>query len=114
MLREMGNEITPFIVARGRRNDRCVPKGMTNFFGRELARHKTQFDERTNAILQQAVINLVDVGEIINWRAAGVFAVHPYFVLEDRMEADVFEMRDAFDLAQIAAIGVTQAEDRTA
>ena len=50
-------------------------------------------------ILEQAVVDLVDVGKIVNGLTACVFVVHADFVVEDRVKANVFEIGCGLHLA---------------
>ena len=62
-------------------------------------------------ILEQAVVDLVDVGEVIDRLARSVFVVEANFVVEDGVEADVLESGDAPGFAEVGAVAFAQAED---
>src|SRR3984957_8635771 len=59
-------------------------------------------------ILQDAIVNLVDVGKIVGGVTAGDF------VMEDGVEANVFEIGCGLYLAQVASIAVAQTENGAA
>src|ERR1700678_426078 len=63
-------------------------------------------------ILEQAVINLVDVRKVVNRITGGVLIVQAHLVMENCMEANVFEICDRLHVAQIASIAIAQAQDR--
>jgi hypothetical protein len=55
---------------------------------------------------------LIDVREIVDRLSIGVFIVQADFVVEDSVEADILEIGDPFDIAEIVAIVVAEREDR--
>ena len=66
MLRKSADEAVPFLVVLRRSDDRLVPEGMHILAQRELLRHEAEFDKRPHAVLQQTVIDLIDVGKIVD------------------------------------------------
>ena len=76
--------------------------------------HEAQLDEGAHAGLQQTIVNLVHVGKIVDGFSGGVFVVNAYFVVEDCVEADVFEICGGFYFAQVIAIALAEGEDRAA
>ena len=62
-------------------------------------------------ICQQAVINLIDVGKIVNGLSFRILIVQPDFIMENRMKSNIFEAGRVFDFAKVAAIAVAQRKD---
>src|SRR5580704_16552174 len=91
-----------------------VPKLLRDLLRRELCGHETYLDKRTNAVLQQAVVDLIDVGKIVDGIARGIFVVQAYFVVENRMEADVVETGGLLHHAEIVAVAFAQRQDGAA
>ncbi len=75
---------------------------------------KLSSTKRAHAVLQEAIINLVNVGEIVDRLAAGIFVVQANFVVEDGVEADVFEAGGLLYLAQVAAVIVAKRQHSAA
>src|SRR5580704_6537633 len=80
----------------------------------EFLGHETQFDEGPHVVLQQPVVNLVNVGEVVDRMAFWVFVVQPYFIMENGVKANVLKIGDGFHFAQVMAITLTQTKDRAA
>ena len=91
---EGANEGVPLGIVLGRRHDLLVPERMHVLTERELLGHETDFDKGANAIGEQPVVNLVNVGEVVDGVALFVFVVYADFVVEDGVEADVVEIGD--------------------
>ncbi len=72
-----------------------VPEGMRRQIGGQLARHEAEFHEGLYSVLQQAVVDLIDVGEVVDRMALGVFVVNAHLVLEDGVKADVLKTGNA-------------------
>src|SRR5579872_42920 len=62
-------------------------------------------------IFQQPVIDLVDVGKIVDRLSGRILIVQSDFVVKNRVEADVLESRSLLDRAEIAAVTVAQRQD---
>ncbi len=108
VLRERLHQRSPLVVVRGRRHDLLVPEGVivqprSHLFGR-----KTQLDKRLDAVIQQAVIDVVDVGPVVDRLAILIFVVHAHFVMKDGMEAHVLEVGRSLHCSQIASIVFAQ------
>ena len=91
MLRKLSNQRRPFGPVPGRRNNGLVPEGLLDFLRGKLSRHEAQLDKRANAVLQQSVIYLVDVGEIVNGAALTIFVIETDLIVKNGMEADIFK-----------------------
>jgi hypothetical protein len=76
--------------------------------GCQLAWHKAQFNERADAIREQAIIYLVNIREVVHWAPLAVFTVNPNLIVENRVEANVLESGDLLHLAQVVAIALAQ------
>src|SRR5205807_1441610 len=82
------------IVLRGR-DDRVIPEALAYIAAGELTRHEAQLDERSNAVGQKTIVHLVDVGEVVYGLSMRSFRVHAQLVVQDAVEADVGDRRDA-------------------
>src|SRR5271165_965172 len=80
----------------------------------QLARHETQFDEGPDAVLQQAIVDLVDVGPVVDRPTPRVLVVDAHFVVEYGMETDILNAGRLAHHSQIAAKAFAEREDRTA
>ncbi len=99
MLGKSRNELIPFFPILRRGDIRLIPKGMQNIVCGQLPRHEAQFDKRPNSIGQQAVVDLVEVGEIIRGAPFAIFLIHSDLVVENGVETHVFEISSLFDFA---------------
>src|SRR5579863_4343852 len=80
----------------------------------QLLGHEADFDEGLDAVFEQAVVDLVDVCEVVDRVAVLVFVVDAEFVMKDGVEADVAEVGDFLNGAKIVAIALAQREDGAA
>src|SRR5580698_858265 len=112
MFRELGDEIVPLAPVFGWRDILLVPKRMQGVFvRRQLLWHKTQLDKRAHTVGQQAIVDLINVGEVVHGMPFGVLVINPNFIVEDGMEAYVLETGDLFYVAEIVAITLAQSQD---
>src|SRR5262245_51002399 len=111
MLGKTGDEIAPSSPIFWRRNDRFVPEGMKRLFRRKLSRSEAQFDEGPHLVLEEAIVDLIDVREVVNRPVVGPLVVDADFVVEDGVEAYIFEAGGRFDVAKIAPIVLSQREN---
>ena len=88
MLGELVNQIIPFAPIFRRRDVLLVPESVGGILGRQFLRHETQLDKGTHAVLQETVVDLVDVGEVVNRMALAVLVVNAHVIEENRVEAD--------------------------
>ena len=58
-----------------------VPERVRFFRRSQGARHKAHFDERSHAVLKQAVVDLIDVRPVVGRLALRVFSVNADFVV---------------------------------
>src|SRR6202140_3556004 len=115
MLRECFDELVPFLPIFWRRDILFVPERMQGIgIGGELLGHEAQFDEGAYFVLEQSVVDLIDVGEIVDRFAGGVLVVNADLVMENGVEADVLETGDALGFAQIVAIAVAKRKNGAA
>src|SRR6202012_1397469 len=92
-----------------------VPEGMKRVgVEGQLLGHEADFDEGTDAVLQQAIVNLVDVSEVVDGVAVLVEVVDAHLVVKDCVEAHVLEVRDLPDGAHVIAIALAQRENGAA
>ena len=64
--------------------------------------------------MQETVIDLVNVGKIINRLTDRVLVIEAHFVVKDGVEANVLEIGGLLNVAHVAAVAVAQGEDRPA
>src|SRR6266478_603634 len=115
MPRKVLNELLPFVPVFRRRNVLFVPEGMERIrIGSELFGHEAELDEWADVILEQAVVDLIDIGEVVDGLAFPVLIVQANLVMEDGMEADVFKAGDAFGFAEVVAVAFAQRQDSAA
>ena len=101
-----------------------VPEGVDGFgVGGHLGRHEGDFDEGADADFEEAVVDLVDVAEVVGAGGvdffggeAGVFGdgvgiVDADLVVEDAVEADLGEVGGGVDGAEVLAVVVAEGED---
>src|SRR5260370_1863638 len=108
----MRDKVVPLVPILWRRNDRLVPERMNDGLRGKFPRHEAQFDEGADMIFQQAIIDLIDVREIIDGFSGGIFIVHAGLVVENRVKTDVFESGHLLDLAEVPAIAISQRKNR--
>src|SRR5437762_7313095 len=111
MLDKSCYELIPFVPILWRGDIRLVPKRVQDVLRRQLSWHETQFDKRPNSVGQQAVVDLVYVGEVIAGAPFAIFLIHSDLVVENSMEAHVFELSSLFDFAKVSALTFAQAEN---
>ncbi len=115
MLCELGDEIVPLVPVFGWGDILLVPKWMQGVFvRRQLLWHKTQLDKRAHTVGQQAIVDLINVGEVVHRMPLGVLVINSDFIMEDGMEAHVLETGDLFYVAEIVAITLAQSQDGAA
>ncbi len=109
---ELGDEVVPLIPVFGWRDVLLVPERMERVLvRRQFLRHETQFDERTNTVVQQAVINLIDIRKVVQGMTLGVFVVDSNLIMKNGMEAHVLEAGNLLHIAEIVAITLAQSDD---
>ena len=109
---EGGDEAVPLLVGLGRGDIGLVPEGVEGVgVEGELFGHEADLDDGADAVGEEAVVDLIDVGEVVDGVAVLVFVVDADLVVEDGVEADVAEVGDLLHGAQVAAVAVAQCED---
>ncbi len=63
--------------------------------------------------VEQAVVNLIDVGPVVDRLPLRVFRIHAHFVVKDGVKANVLNVGGRFHGPQIAPVAVAQRENRT-
>src|SRR5437667_8583841 len=99
MLDKSCYELIPFVPILWRGDIRLVPKRVQDVYRCQISWHETQLDKRPNSVGQQAVVDLVHVGEVIDGVSLAIFLIHSDLVVENSMEAHVFEISSLFDFA---------------
>src|ERR1700683_2565351 len=87
---------------------------MGHVAGREGVGHEAEFHEWFCPVGEQFVVNLVDVGKIVDRLTVLVLAVHANFIMEDAMEANIAEIGGLPNLAKIFSVIVAKGENRAA
>src|SRR5437868_3405645 len=109
MAGESFDDLIPFIPIFWRSYVLFVPEGMQRAgIGGELFGHEADFDEGANFIFEKAIVDLVDIGKIVDGFAGRIFVVDANFILKDGVEPDVIEICDSLGLAQVMAIAVAE------
>jgi hypothetical protein len=80
----------------------------------ELLRHEADLDDGADAVGEEIVIDLVDVGEVVDGIAVLVFVVDSELIVQDGMEANVLEVGDLFYGFEVVEIALTEHESATA
>ena len=81
---------------------------------RHFLRHEAQFDERTNTQIQKTIVNLIDVGEVIDSVTLGVDRIKTDLVVKYSMKTHILEIGRDFDQSDVPSVTVAQCQDRTA
>src|SRR5712672_1178413 len=89
MLCEGSDQRVPSIQVLWGRGGGLVPKCVRFRIRSKFLRHETNFDKRTNAVLQYPVIYLIDVTEVVYGRPLCVFVIHADFVVKYGVKADI-------------------------
>ena len=106
---EGGDHRVPLGVVLRRRAVGVIPELLQLVrVGGQCRRHEAQLDEGLHAVLEQAVVDLVDVGEVVADRAVRVAVHHAHVVVEDAVEADVAEAGSLAHGVQVLAVIVAQ------
>src|SRR5438445_11361782 len=105
MAGERFDELIPFRPVFWWSDVLLVPKRVQGVgIGSQLLGHEAEFDDGAHSVFKQAVVNLVDVGEVVDGLAGGVFAVDAYFIVKTGVEAYVFVVGDALGFAEVVAV----------
>src|SRR5262245_42074134 len=107
---ESADKVVPFAVILGRRDDLLVPERMNVLASGELSGHEADFDERTDAVGEKTVVDLVHVGKVVERTAGVVFVVDAVFVVKNGVEADVTEVGYFLHSSEIVAIAFAHGE----
>src|SRR5579872_3592343 len=111
MAREAGDQIVPLRIVLWRRNILLVPERVQHIARRKLFRHKAQLDEGAHTVSQQPVIDLIQIGKVVDRSSLLVFVVDTDLIVKNGVEADVFEIGDLPYVVKIVAIAFAQGED---
>src|SRR5258706_15591137 len=90
------DQIVPAVPVLGRRDIWPVPKWLKPIGGRQLIGHKTDFNKRPDPVRQQTIVNLIYIGEVVDWPPLVILAINAHFIVKNGMEANVAEVRDLF------------------
>src|SRR5579871_2680617 len=111
MLGQRADQVVPFLIALGWRDDGVVPEGMNVLAKGQLFRHEADFDEWADIVTEESVVYLVYIRKVVDRAALRVFVVDADFVVQDVVEADVTEIGDLLYFTQIVSIALSQGED---
>ncbi len=114
MLSEGGDQSVPLRVVLGRRDDLFVPEGVIIQARGQRLGHEADLDKRPHAVGQQAIVDLIDIGPVVDRVALCVLAVDAILIVEDGVEADVAKAGDLLYLAQIVAVAFAQRKNGAA
>src|SRR5581483_4522294 len=71
------------------------------------------FDEGPHTIGEKAVIDLVDVREVVNRPTLSILVVNADFIVQDSVKAHVFEPCDPLHIAKVLPVAIAQAQGGT-
>ena len=109
------DQVVPHRVALRRRGAQLVEERLGGIrVAVEIRRHEAQLDIRLDAQFQQAVVDLVDVGEVVDRLALLVQREHADVLVEDAVRAHVGEAGDLPDHLHVAPVVGTQRQRRAA
>ena len=101
---EGGDEGVPALEGFGRGDVGLVPEGVQRVgIEGELLRHEGDLDDGADAFFEQAVVDLVDVSEVVDGVAMLVLGVDAVFVVENAVSAEVREAGDLLDGVEVFA-----------
>src|ERR1700683_658073 len=107
------HEFAPSLVILRRIRQGLVPKGVRGLAGCKRLRHETNFNKRFHSKREDSVVNLVDVRKVVNRIALGIDGVDTDLIIENRVEANVFEIGNSLNFYKILSIAVAQRKDGT-
>ena len=110
VLGELRDQVVPLRIILRRRDVGVVPERLQVRSRSQLVGHEAELNKRLHAQSEQAIVNLIDVGEVVDGPALLVLIVHTHIVIENAVEADVLEAGDLAHRPHVAAIRVAQAE----
>src|SRR5580698_9049023 len=109
VLREVCYQGIPGFHALRRRNILLIPEGMQRIgIEGELFGHEADLDDGTHAVFEQAIVDLVDIGEVIDRVAVLVFVVDAVLVVKNGMETHVMKIGSLLYRAQVVAVALAQ------
>ena len=82
--------------------------------GSQFGRHKAQLYKWPDTIGQQAIINLIDIGPVVDRLPLLILVVGCGFAVKDGMKADVADIGDLFHLPQVVAVTLAKRNHRSA
>src|ERR1035437_7064399 len=74
-------------------------------------RHEADFYKGPDTVLQQSVIDLVDIGEVVDGITVLIFVIDPHFVVQDGVKAHVMKVGDLLDCSDIFPVTLSQCEN---
>src|ERR1700727_2181384 len=93
VLRELRHQGIPGFETPGGRDVRLVPEGMECVWVEgKLLWHEAYLDHGTDTVLQQAIIDLIDVREIVDRVSVLILVVDTDLVVQDGVEPDVLKI----------------------
>src|SRR5215831_10054760 len=75
---------------------------------RQFLRHEADLDERPHPVVQQPVINLINVGKVVDQISLLVLVVYSNLIVQNVVESQVTETGNFFHFPQITAITLAQ------
>src|SRR5215469_6969735 len=105
------DKLVPFVPTFWRRDIRFIPKRVQSLLRGQLPRHEAQLNKWLHSVGQQAVVDLVYVGEVINWVPFRIFPIHSHFVVKDGMEADELEVSSLLYFPEVTPVTLAQAKE---
>ncbi len=111
MFREVINQRLPFRIILRRRRKGMIPERVRGQRCSQRARHEAHLDEGPHAVVQQSIINLIDVGPVVDRLSLRVFRINPHVVVEDRMKANVANVGGRFHGPKLAPVAFAERQN---
>src|SRR3954447_16971564 len=80
----------------------------------QLLGHEADLDHRTYSVLEKPVIDLIDIGEVVDRVPVLILVVDADFIVKDGVKSHIAKAGDLFDCAQIIAVTFAEREDSAA
>ena len=95
------------------RHIRLVPEGVERVgIKGQLLRHEADLHDRADAVLQQAVVDLIDIGKVIDRVAVLVLVIDSDLVMQDGVKTHILEFCYLLYRAKVVAVAIAQGQDR--
>lgn len=80
---------------------------------RQFLGHKADLNNWAHAILQQAIVDLVDIGKVVAWYAVFVLVIYPKLIMKNAVKTDIVEVGNLLERSKILAIALAESKRGT-